>query len=508
MSGVYLLLVVAVVGVPLYYLTPAAYRRYTLLAISCGYILLACQSLFVYLLYSGALCFAGGRWLSATVSQKPGKDLDRGQKKAFRAKLGRIALGKLTLLVALQLAPLLLLKYFGMARAMQHAVAAVLPAPKVLLPIGISYYTLLGISYLIDVKRRAVAPGSFLQVLGYITYFPALLEGPLTRYGDLSPQLTAGNAFCYSDFCRGLQLILWGLFQKLVVADRVAVLVSGVLRNPGDFAGSVVALAAVGFVVQLYFDFCGCIDIARGCSALFGVTLAQNFDQPFAATTISGFWLRWHMSLGAFLRDYIFYPVSLCPPVAWLRGALSRRGFQRTAGVVTGIIASFFVWTAMGLWHGDGYKYFVYGMYYFALQSLGNIYQNSPLGRFGAPAWLGRCRTFVLVCFGMLLFYAPTPAAAGGMLWQVITRFQPSGLLPGLAAISLKPVDWGVLALGVGLRTGISAARSRGVDLRGKIAALPTPVSFVIWYGAIFAIIILGAYGFGWGGADPLYGQF
>ncbi|MCR4746587.1 MAG: hypothetical protein K5894_15330 [Lachnospiraceae bacterium] len=173
-------------------------------------------------------------------------------------------------------------------------------------PLGISYYTLMAISYLTDISREDIkADESLFNIALYLSFFPKIVEGPITRYGEDSKALFAGNDIKYQDLAEGYQRILWGLFKKLVIADQLAPSISALYE--GTYTDGGVALyAAFAFTIQEYMDFSGSIDIVIGSARLFGVRMAENFTQPFFAKNASDFWHRWHITLGTFFRDYIF----------------------------------------------------------------------------------------------------------------------------------------------------------------------------------------------------------
>lgn len=177
-------------------------------------------------------------------------------------------------------------------------------------PLGISFYTLSLLGYLFDVYYEIGKPQkNFLKFALFGFYFPVIISGPILRYRDVEQELYAPHKFDYHKFTYGLQRMLWGFFKKLVIAERLAVVVNTIYGDTDTYRGFYIAIAAIGFAFQLYADFSGGMDIVIGLSEALGIPLAENFDRPFFSKSIQEFWRRWHITLGAWLKDYLFYPL-------------------------------------------------------------------------------------------------------------------------------------------------------------------------------------------------------
>jgi alginate O-acetyltransferase complex protein AlgI len=215
-----------------------------------------------------------------------------------------------------------------------------------LLPLGLSFHTFQSMAYMIEVYRgRQAAERSFLVYALYVLFFPQIAAGPIERPQNLLPQFREEHRFSYTNAVAGLQLVGWGLFQKNVVAARLAPVVDAVYRHPGKYQGPVVAFAAICFAFQILADFSGYSDIAIGTAQIMGFRLSRNFNHPFLSDSMAEYWKRWHISLSTWMRDYIFFP--LCG---------NRPGMPR-------ICASIFaVFLANGLWHGARWNYLVSGL--------------------------------------------------------------------------------------------------------------------------------------------------
>lgn len=186
------------------------------------------------------------------------------------------------------------------------------PIPKIAAPIGISFYSLQAISYICDVYRGKIsADKNFARVALFMSFFPQIMEGPICRYSDTAQQLFRGDAVKYENLTSGMQRILYGMMKKLVIADRVNGLVTETFSNHANYNGTVAAVAAVVYTLQLYMEFSGTMDIVIGSAEIFGIKMPENFRQPFFSKTISEFWQRWHITLGTWFKDYIYYPISM-----------------------------------------------------------------------------------------------------------------------------------------------------------------------------------------------------
>lgn len=230
------------------------------------------------------------------------------------------------------------------------------PTLKLLLPVGISFYTFQVIGYLADVYNgEKEAEKHFGHFALFVAFFPKLVAGPIERAGNLLPQFYEKQEFDYQRAVDGLRLIAWGLFKKMVIADRVGVYVDQVYNNPGAYTGAPVILATVFYAFQIYCDFSGYTDIARGSARILGFRLMKNFDNPYYSRSISEFWRRWHISLSTWLEDYIYTPI-----------LINKRNWGVMA-IVFSLIVTFFV---SGLWHGAAWTFVIWGLLHGLMLSL------------------------------------------------------------------------------------------------------------------------------------------
>lgn len=500
-----------------YFLFPIQKRWYVLLAASLIFYLYNAKMLCIFIFFTTLSIYFAAIWLEkiqdgATLAAKY---LPKDELAAHRSRVLWQKKAVVVILLIFNFGILALLKYSGFMAATLNVLNPRfrLPSLPMILPLGISFYTLQAVSYVIDTYRGQVkANRNFGQVLLFCIFFPQIVEGPIGRYGQLSPQLYEGHRFDYRNLTQGIQLICWGVFKEFVIADRAAILADRVFEHPASYSGSAVVLAVLIYTLQLYADFSGCIDVAAGSAQLFGITLAPNFQRPFFSRSVNEFWRRWHITLGAWLRDYIFYSVSLSKPLIQLSRFARQKLNSHLGKWVTAGSAMFFVWAAMGIWHGAGWKYLFYGMYYYLIMMAGMLFE--PLFRkFTGLIHLNReampyrlfqiLRTFVLVNIGMLIFRADTMKQAFTLFRSMFSQFNGSLFDLGL--------DWKellILAISALLLLIVGLIQEKGISIRSEIEKIPLPVRWVLYAAGIYTIILFGAYGVGYAPAKLIYAGF
>lgn len=248
---------------------------------------------------------------------------------------------------------------------------------ELIIPLGISYYTFSSIGYLLDVYwRKDKCERNYFKVLLYMIYFPQIVEGPIARHKFLAPQFTEEKNFNYSRVCFGIQLMTWGYFKKMVIADRAAIIVNTIMGNLEKYQGFYIVIALTLGVVQLYTDFSGCMDIARGVSEVLGIQLEKNFDRPFFSSSVAEFWRRWHITLGVWFKDYVYMPVATSRWMMKINTKVKKNRGVNAYKLVSAALPLMIVWLLTGLWHGTGWNYVVWGIYYGTLIILGMVFEG------------------------------------------------------------------------------------------------------------------------------------
>ncbi len=287
---------------------------------------------------------------------------------------------------------------------------------KIILPVGISFYTFQALSYSIDVYRGNIKPTKdIIAFFAFISFFPQLVAGPIERATNLLPQFLQKRKFSYEQGVDGMRQILWGLFKKIVVADNCALYVDHVWATYDTQSGSTLLLAAVLFTFQIYGDFSGYSDIAIGTAKLFGIKLMRNFNNPYFSRDIAEFWRRWHISLTSWFRDYVYIPLGGSRPNV-VYGVRCTVESKKKLIVARNVMIVFLI---CGLWHGANWTYLVWGLYNvllflpLILLDKSKRYKDVPLAWKQLPQML---LTFVLVTIGWIIFRAPSVTDA----WDVV----------------------------------------------------------------------------------------
>ncbi|MBD5545165.1 MAG: MBOAT family protein [Lachnospiraceae bacterium] len=252
---------------------------------------------------------------------------------------------------------------FNINRILTVESSVELKALNILVPLGISYYTLQSIGYVLDVSKGKTQPeGNVFKTALFVSYFPQITQGPIGRFDKLAPQLFGAHGFSWQNLSSGCQRILWGFFKKTVIADRMNPFVDEIFLNFDQHSGFTLFLGCVYFSIQAYADFSAYMDIAAGYSQILGIGLEENFKRPFFSQSLAEYWRRWHITLSSWFRDYLFYPLSLSAPAV----KLSRIGRKylpaRIAKLVPSVYAMFIVWFATGFWHDASWRYILWGI--------------------------------------------------------------------------------------------------------------------------------------------------
>ncbi|XME02218.1 MBOAT family O-acyltransferase [Lachnospiraceae bacterium C1.1] len=396
----------------------------------------------------------------------------------------------------------------------------IFPSLNLILPLGISFYSLQAVAYLIDVYHgKCEADKNFLKFMLFMSFFPQIIQGPISRHKQLAKQLCEGHEFDYQRFCFGLQLILWGCFKKLVIADRLAIPVSIVFEQSYNYNGFMIFLALVEYGIQIYADFSGGIDIARGFSQIIGINLEINFKQPYFSTSIENFWRRWHITLGAFMRDYVFYPLSLSKLFNKL-GKMSRKILGIEFGKkIAPFLSMFVVYFLVGLWHGSEWKYIAYGLcngFFIAtsilLESRYRILIKKCRINDKSRSWklFQILRTFFIITIIRVFPRSDRFLDAITLLKRLTKRFYDfSPILTGhLKEMGLNNANWIVLVIAIGVMLYCDYLHENGVNIREKIASKRLVVRWIIYYSAIISVVVFGMYGPDYDASVFIYQQF
>lgn len=476
-----------------YYLIPRKFQWIWLLLFSYVYYISSGLRILGFLMLTTLSTYLAGRWIEWIEQKTDSKKIAKRYKR-------RILVGCLLLNFGILAA----LKYTNFVIENVNALFHTgLSFQNLILPLGISFYTFQSMGYIIDVYwGKCKAEKNLLRFALFVSFFPQLLQGPIGRYSRLAEQLYAEHTFELQRIQNGLQLILWGFFKKLVLADRAAVVVNQVFQNYTQYSGVTNIVAVLMYSIQLYMDFSGGMDVVSGVASLFGVELDQNFKRPYFAVSITDFWHRWHITLGTWMKDYIFYPVSLSK---WMGkfGKWSKKVFGKKTGRLLPIcLANIIVFLVVGIWHGAAWKYIAYGLYNGLIIAgsslLAPVYQKGfevfhINGKSKGWHLFRILRTFFLVNVSWYFDMAVSLSAAWAMMKSTVTGFSLAVLTDGsLLNLGLDKLDYGILALGCAVVFLISVLQENGIPIRATLEKKPLIIRWAVYGMLVFGIPMFG----------------
>lgn len=492
----------------IYYLIPKKMQWVFLLLSSIAFYLLTGNGILI--LYPAAAClaaYAGIRIMAGTE--------ETGKRR-----------GALVLVILLLAGILFVLKYINFGINTINGIAEILgfggniiTGLQFLVPLGVSFYTLSVLGYVIDVYNEIAQPQkNFFKLALYGMYFPAILSGPILRYREDGKQFFEPHAFDYRQVTFGMQRMLWGFFKTLVISERMNTIVNTVYDNYMNYPGVYIWLATVCYAFQLYTNFSGAMDIVLGMSQTFGVKLPENFQTPFLSKNISEYWRRWHITLGVWMKEYIFYPLLRTRAFTNLNKNMKSRFGKKRGKQLTTFIAMFILWFMVGIWHGGDWK-FVIGSgllhwFYIVSGELLTPFFHKLMKRLHIKQeslWVNGfrvLRTFFLVNIGFVFFRADSVRTAWQMLKGGVSVWNMEVLFNGsVFTLGLDPIEFiiGVVSLVILLAVSLLQQRE---SVRERIEKLRLPVRFIIWYALLFYTILLGYYGPGYSAAEFIYQGF
>ena len=487
----------------IYYIVPKKIQWIVLLVFSYAYYIAGGAKFVIFILFSTVVT-----WTFAFLIEK------EREKDPASTRLKAL----LTAGLVLNIGMLGILKYTGFVVENLNALLPVtLPMPRLLFPLGISFYTFQSSGYLIDVYwNRTKAERNPLRYALFVSFFPQIMQGPISIYDNLAGQLYAPHSFDGTRFVRGAQRILWGLAKKMIIADWAAVFVDAISANPDQYSG-VIGICLLLYYVELYMDFSGAMDVVIGIASLFGIDLAENFRHPYLAVSLQNFWQRWHITLGEWMKRYVFFPVSQSAAgQAVLKWGKKKYG-RRTGNSIQVAFSTFIVFLLVGIWHGASWVCIWFGIFN------GAVISGSELLKGFYPKWkkalhlsgTGKGYTLFMILRTQFLFIiqsifdcAVTVKGSFHLLRLSLTRFAPAQLLSipaGREGVSFAPFALAFIVVGTILVITAGCLEEKGTDLRERIARLPLPVVTAIY------LLLLVSIGFCGCTAAPkgfIYAQF
>ncbi len=511
-NSIYILPFLLLLFVAYYTVCPVKYRWVVLLFGSVFFYVTACAASPVYILVTGIVIWAAGICVERCEVRlvryrEECREIAKVQQKQAEARCKKQKKRIVTTAILINLGILTVLKYGGLLGGMLNGMFVFtgrsLPAPQFLVPLGISYYTLISIGYLIDIyKGKTKVQRNFLKVMLFLSFFPQITQGPLSRYRQLGGQLYEGHAYDYHNLSFGCQRMLWGFFKKMVIAERMRPMMQAIFDNYESYGGVTCFLGCIYMTVWMYADFSGYMDIVSGTAEIFGIRLEENFRRPFFAESLAEYWRRWHITLSSWFRDYMFYPLAVSSPAVKF-GKLGRKWFGARIGkLFPSLFALSFVWTATGLWHDASVKYVLWGVANGAVIMGAMVVEPAFTGakkflhiRQESKGWrvFSKFRTFLLVSALKIFPGASSGQAALGMTKKFVLDLRLPGsfeeVFPGMPVEEVV-----ILAMSLALFFFVDLFEEKR-RLRESLASRPFGVRWLSYAFLLAAILCLGKFG-------------
>ncbi len=461
-------------------------------------------------------------------------EMSRDERRERRASDKRKAKRLMIICLLFNLGMLAVLKYSGFVLKNVNAIFSFADGDSdifrtIMLPIGISYYTFMCVGYIVDVYRGKYQPDkNLLHVALYTSYFPQLVQGPFSRYNELGAELSVPHGFDGSAFSESMLRVAWGYFKKLVLADRVAIVLKVLFQNPDEYQGAYVFAAVILYSIRIYGDFTGGIDITIGLSEALGIKLKENFVRPYFSKSIAEYWRRWHITLGEWFREYLFYPLSIAKPVGKLTKKVKAHlgaGFAKRVPVYTATIITWFV---TGIWHGAAWNFIAWGMtnciVILISQELSPLYERfhkkTGVGEDGAYGWFMRLRTYLLMGVIRMFDCYPSVGATLIAVGSMFTTFNPQVLFDGSmtnltvfnkygeasSTVVFGIQEYAVLLIGctVIFIVGVLGEKKSVLE---RLSSRPR-LRIALTIALVLTTLVFGTYGIGFDSSSFIYTQF
>lgn len=515
----------AAVLLAVYYVFPKKYQWTLLLVASYLFYSFSGIENFAFIIFTTVSCF-----ITAIIMEKRKQNedayveknkelLDKEQRKQYRAKEKKKRFYILLVGLFLNFGVLAVIKYTAFALRNLNSIlklfgSSTLPVPDLLLPLGISFFVFQSTGYLIDVYRgKTYAEKNLARMALFVSFFPQLAQGPISRHADLSKTLYEPHAFDAKNLKFGLQRVLWGYFKKLVIADRILIVIKAMIADTVSYNGIYVVLLILLYSAQIYADFTGGIDITIGLAEAMGIRVKENFNHPFSSRSTKEYWNRWHITMGSWFTDYVFYPLSVTKPMMklskWSRAHLGNAVGKR----LPVYLATAITWFLTGLWHGAAWNFIVWGMLNCAVILISQEFE--PLYRrfrekfpkltasYGYHCFEAT-RTFLLMGLIRSLDCYANVGLTFKMWGSIFTKSNFAKCFGGeIFELGLELKDYVILAVAI-LIVAVVAKLSQSKDLREWLYGR-TVLSWTLSSVLLVLIILFGAYGIGYDASQFIY---
>ena len=523
----------------LYFALPLKKHKWiVLLAASIFFYLVAGYKYAMFILFTAISTYLIGLWIdkisknSKALLKKNKAEWDRETKKKYKNKIKVQKRLVMAFALVLNFGILAFLKYFNFFAGSLNDILGnfginfSIPTLALFLPLGISFYTFQSMGYIVDVYReKTAAEKNPLKFMLFVSFFPQIVQGPISIYDQLAHQLYEPHRFDFTRFKHGMMLILWGFFKKLIIADRAVIAINTVTDSYNSYGGSTLLFTILLYSVQLYADFSGGIDISRGVAQIFGIDMIDNFKRPYFSKSINEYWRRWHISLGAWLKNYLFYPVAMSNVFINASKKMKGTRFGKTAAgahiakVLPTSVASLIVFLVVGIWHGADWKYVGFGLWNGLIIMVSILLQPvfdiilEKLHINPKAAWYSvfqMLRTFIIVLVGYVFDVAPGINESMNTFKLILTNQSFAQARAQISELGLGKKDFIVILVGIIVIFIVSVIQERhpSTTIREMLDKKPFILRFALIFIGIMAVIVYGIYGSGYNPADFVYMQF
>ena len=515
----------------IYYLVPRKWQWGVLLAASYIFYAFAGWKCLIYIAATTIMTYVSTYYIGRLYEEQSAyikahkAEMSSEEKKAYKKGMDKRRNRWMVIGLVFLFGMLVVIKYMKFANDTVNAIGgwfgkeSLINLPSIVLPLGISFYVFQSAGYVIDVWRKKYAPEkNFFKTALFVSFFPQLIQGPISRFDDLTPTLFGQHPFSSHDFSYGMQRILWGFFKKMVVADRLLPAVKVLISDNGTYDGFYVVALMIFYGIQLYADFTGGIDITIGIAQALGIKLEENFDRPYFSKNIEEYWRRWHITMGTWFRDYIFYPLSVCKTMLKISKSSREKLGPNIGKRVPVYIATMLTWLATGLWHAQ-YTYWNFivwgllnGVIIIISQEFKPLYEkfHEKCAWSNTRGWdaFMVIRTFFMMGALRLFDCYRDVGATFKQFGTIFYKFNWENLFNGsMMKLGITGADYAIAGIGVALMLGVSLLNRRK-NVRDRIADKGAWAQIAVCFALFFAVILLGAYGEGYDASQFIYNQF
>lgn len=522
-----------------YFLFPLKKQKWTVLLVaSYVFYLFAGYKYVAFILFTTVSTYLFALWINRIgVKSKETLKLnkqtwDRDKKKKFKNSIKHRKRLVMALVLVVNFGILAFLKYYNFFAGSLNDVMGMFgigfsaPTLKLFLPLGISFYTFQSMGYIVDVYREKVAPEKNIAKLAlFVSFFPQVIQGPISFYDQLAHQLYEPHKFDFTRFKYGMELILWGFFKKLIIADRAVVAINTVTADYAAYNGTTLTFTILLYALQLYADFSGGIDISRGVAQIFGIDMVDNFKRPYFAKSINDYWRRWHITLGAWLKNYLFYPLAMSNVFINASKKMKGTKFGATkagthiAKVLPTSIASLIVFLVVGIWHGANWKYVAFGIWNGGIIMISILLKpvfdwvlaklriNAQSFAYGIFQMF---RTFLVVLVGYVFDVAPNFAEAMNTFKLAFVDQSFSVGWSQISELGLDKFDYAIIifAMIVVFVASVIQERHSSTTIREMLDKKPFALRGFVIFAGVMLVLVFGIYGPGYDPAAFVYMQF